>query len=433
MRRVVYQALLRAPLRIAGSVSGVAGFVGSVWPEKVKAVIGEGVPVQPVGIVLLGAAAIYFLLLWLLKPGESKSGGAGRSQTTHGPSSPAVGVVQGDFHMYPPPPATQERKKPATECAADEIARQVRIANSGLPRGLATFKLDPKPNLNLNELLVRIYKLLGPPPAGNLEQAKFWERVDLEIADKVSHNNLHVWGRTGKRPLTLIELDKWEVSEFDHRLKTLHVPVAYSSGYDLSDLHFYRPEIDRIWPKLLEATSETIPQPSRRAESAAAKLADPYREAVLQLEKAQVTKLAGAGGPGITAVECTLFLEGKAALQECQVWLDQVRSGDTADTLDALIRIGRREKDGTCKTTFPIHRASAAARVMFLKRDLTDVVSNPPFLIFTDQGNYPLEDNTTYYVDMELRSEAKYPTKVTLRIVTGTKDELAVSIESQRV
>ncbi|MCA1654014.1 MAG: hypothetical protein LC656_07485, partial [Sphingomonadales bacterium] len=118
---------------------------------------------------------------------------------------------------------------------------------------------DPKPDLNLTELLVRIYRLLGPPPEDNLQRAKFWQRVDLEIADKVSHNSLRVWGRSGKRPLRPIDLRQWDESVFDHRLQTLHVPVPYGSGYDMLDLHFYRPEIDRIWPERLETTNDGKP------------------------------------------------------------------------------------------------------------------------------------------------------------------------------
>ncbi|MDH7976041.1 hypothetical protein QH494_28010 [Sphingomonas sp. AR_OL41] len=50
------------------------GFVGSVWPEKVRMLAGAGMNIETIrfwGMILLGVGALYFALLWILKPGAT--------------------------------------------------------------------------------------------------------------------------------------------------------------------------------------------------------------------------------------------------------------------------------------------------------------------------------------------------------------------------
>lgn len=126
MRRVVYQALLKAPFRILSTISGIAGFVGSVWPDKVRALIGTvSFPVQPVSIGLLALATIYFLLLWLLKPSELPNGGEGPTQSTVGHGSHAISAGR-DVHVYPAPPAHEPKKSNYTLDNLEGLERAIR-------------------------------------------------------------------------------------------------------------------------------------------------------------------------------------------------------------------------------------------------------------------------------------------------------------------
>lgn len=179
---------------------------------------------------------------------------------------------------------------------------------------------------------------------------------------------------------------------------------------------------------------DTIPSAAPKQTTSPNTFPEPYKKAVLELKQPKVTKMAGAGGSGeITAVECALIIESRAALHECQVWLGELRSAEKVERLDAFVRTGRRSKDGVAANTFSIARRGDTARVMLVHRNLADVISNPPFLLLTDHGDYALSDNTNYRLDLELRSEAQHPTKVTLLITTGAGHELDAAIESQTV
>lgn len=267
MRRVVYQTLLGAPFKVLGAASGIAGFVGSVWPEKVKAVLDSGsFPIQTASAVLLVGAVLYFALLWWLKPGERDEGG-GTTQTTHGPHSPNFGHVGGNVTItHGAQDATQPSKSPygsarplrASEQARDEINRHLRIER-GDPPWLETHRADPKPDLNFNGLMVRVYKNLGGSPPSGPSRKEFWGRVDREVADKMSLNYLHAWGRMSPtQALREIDSSAWAEGLFAHRDKALFVPNGLHT-IEFSDLHFWKHEIDRIWPKPLETTNDGNP------------------------------------------------------------------------------------------------------------------------------------------------------------------------------
>src|SRR4051794_13299615 len=98
MRRIVYQGMLRLPARVGGSAVSLAGLVGSIWPDRVKAVIGGSVSpdeIRLVGIALLVIGLVYFIALWLLKPGETEKAGVTADRRGFGNSS--VNAT-GDFH-----------------------------------------------------------------------------------------------------------------------------------------------------------------------------------------------------------------------------------------------------------------------------------------------------------------------------------------------
>jgi hypothetical protein len=396
----------------SGAIAGVATVsstvVGMMW-QHID---------QSVGMwILIGCALIFiFAMVVMFWPGSDGENRAGVAVTTHGPKSPGFGMVHGDVHNYfgPPNPAvTQEVKSPY---GSGGIA--------ALRPGLATFLPEPEPDMNLNELLVRVYKALGPPPPPGPERKEFWRKIDLAIADKVVVKKLHVWGRTGDRALSPLHPQVLHHGKFDHRSATWTAISDWGTS-DLNDLYFWRAEIDKIWPKDSDETATAEPNPGDQTQDFPA----PYRKAVLQLQKPVVTKMASGGRASeITSVECALMIEGKAAIKEGRIWLGELRAPSGPVALNTYVRIGRRGDN-----TFPIHRTGSTARVIIVRRDMTDVVSKPPFLLYTERGDFPLNENTQYHLDLELRSEAEHPTKVALLIHTGSGHELDAAIESQSV
>jgi hypothetical protein len=247
--------------------AGVASFVGSI----VVPVIFPNLDLK-VAYGLAGMAIVLLVFafgLWWAQRHDAGEGGL--TQTTSGPHSPNIGTAR-DVHFHAAPAPTQQPKSPYGSARPYDIDK----LNAGLervliaagsremrgqanPLGLARFVSKPKPDLPLTGLLVRVYAALGPPPQGDLEEREFWRSVNLAIADKVVSEELHVWARMGDRALALTPLDRWEVGEFDHKKGSLHVPVAYSEGYELTDLHFYKAEIDRIWPEGSRTTNDGKP------------------------------------------------------------------------------------------------------------------------------------------------------------------------------
>lgn len=166
--------------------------------------------------------------------------------------------------------------------------------------------------------------------------------------------------------------------------------------------------------------------PPREAAEAKAKepFPEPYKRAALELKPPEVSKMSD--GHAITDVEIALKIEGRQRLQEGQIWLGELRCPGKTEALDALVRIGKG-------TTFQIAAAGRTASVVLVHRNLADLISCPPFVLLTDRGDYRLEEDTQYHLDLELRSEAKYPTKVTLLIHTGVGHEADAAIVSQTV
>lgn len=108
--------------------------------------------------------------------------------------------------------------------------------------------VESKPDLPLPGLLVRVYAKHRLVPHGEALSQAYYRKIDLEIADTVALNNLHVWGRWRDRPLAPLSFDSWKRGKFSHRRKTVTVPTV-DSNMIYTDLHFCIAEIDRHWPK----------------------------------------------------------------------------------------------------------------------------------------------------------------------------------------
>jgi hypothetical protein len=96
---------------------------------------------------------------------------------------------------------------------------------------------------------VRVYKHLGGAPDDKRAKLAFYDKVDREIANKVSLNELSVWGKLFKRPIGPISIETWRRGEFSHRQK--HLAVHGDAVHPLlyTDLHFNKRQVDDIWPK----------------------------------------------------------------------------------------------------------------------------------------------------------------------------------------
>jgi hypothetical protein len=268
MRRFVYKAMLGLPLRVLSGASSVVGITSAFWPERVKAFAGVSMTedqIRYVGIVLCAVAIAYFALLWLLKPGE-KDQGDHPAQTSTGPQSPNLGgTFNGpvEFHYGPSPAATQPEKSPHSydiEALNSGLRKAILGAAHNVPTqpGLARFIVEPEPDLPLRGLLDRVYAAAGPAPKDAAGLVKFYQRIDNIISDKVSVKGLHTWGRL-QGGLIKLDAEAWQLGAFSHKNQNLLVPVPYGEGVYYSDLHFWKHEIDKIWPKPLRTTNDDKP------------------------------------------------------------------------------------------------------------------------------------------------------------------------------
>lgn len=209
---------------------------------------------------LLLAACIVFLALvfWHRDDPDERADGTYINQNTGGDGSHAI-INHGTIHLNAPAPAaTQPEKRP--QGAAELMASELRKVKGTWAPELREDLHKPEPDINLTGILVRVYAMLGPVPVGNIDRAKWWRKVNLAIADKAATVPLHTWGRFGKNKalLPLIASD-WQVGEFDHRRNVLEVPVPYNTPTVYADLHFWKHEVDKIWPEPLRTTNDDKP------------------------------------------------------------------------------------------------------------------------------------------------------------------------------
>lgn len=249
-----------AKIATVGGITGLGFLALSLGlPEMIEGLSNE----VSYGLAIVGGILVLTAFVWSLLS-KRDDGGSSTNQTTHGPHSPNIGSVGGNVtFVHGVQDATQHPKSPygsghsprATEQAAEYIARHLRMAEA-YPPGLATVRVNPKPDLNFNGLMVRVYKRLGGSPPTGPSRKEFWSLVDREVADKMSLNNLHAWGRMSpNQALREIDPSTWAEGLFDHRDKALFMPSGLHT-VEYSDLHFWAHEIDRIWPKPPETTND---------------------------------------------------------------------------------------------------------------------------------------------------------------------------------
>lgn len=74
MRRIIYKGLVGLPAKLTSAAVTAFGAIAAAYPKRVEAAFGEAVTSESIqfwGFVALGCAVVYFMALWLLKPGET--------------------------------------------------------------------------------------------------------------------------------------------------------------------------------------------------------------------------------------------------------------------------------------------------------------------------------------------------------------------------
>lgn len=258
MRRIAYEALSGLPSKVVTNGIGLGGIVAAAWPGWFRNWVAQNVTAEQIriyGIIAFGFFVAYWALMAWLKPKDAAKSAPSpqTTQTSYGPQSPNFGSVNGDVHFH----AAQAQDRPtklqntynieSLTAGLNEVLANVKPNPSGQP-GLARFVSKPEPNLNLTGVLVRVYAVMGPVPNDVAGKVKFYQRVDHLIADKVSVLGLQTWGRLhgGLIPLSV---ESWQLGHFSHQSKILLAPSPYNDDTQYSDLHFWKREIDEIWPE----------------------------------------------------------------------------------------------------------------------------------------------------------------------------------------
>jgi len=152
-------------------------------------------------------------------------------------------------------------------------------------------------------------------------------------------------------------------------------------------------------------------------------LAFPYRKAVLQI--GDIKSSLSKQGSLFTRADCHMDVRNETGvdLRECAVHILRMSSEDGVEEIDAPMH----------RDPFRVAR-NGFQRVIFVHRDLKDVVSRPPHLLKVSTGPRPLLEGRTYRIEIELRSEYEYPTLVTLVIEVSQDPEgaVAAAVESQK-
>ncbi|HYG30653.1 MAG TPA: hypothetical protein VD887_10620 [Allosphingosinicella sp.] len=139
--------------------------------------------------------------------------------------------------------------KPASGGIDSRIEKLEALASAGaLKTPEKPKEPEPKPDMQLTAVIVRLYSYWGGAPAEENLKPGFYYQMNLKLIDAINLEGLHVWGRLGQMALVEIEPHYLSQSVIDHRKGEIIVgddfePTVYR------DLYFNQREIDRIWPR----------------------------------------------------------------------------------------------------------------------------------------------------------------------------------------
>lgn len=231
-----------------------------------------------------------------------------------------------------------------------------------------------------------------------------------EVQRAIEEGKIKLWGKDPVRTYGTEErvprehFSSYRLTEdsvLEQEGRTVHRLFPERGGY-VRALRVNKAQVENLWPM-----GEVKRTPSG--------LDLPYRKAVLQV--GEIKSSRSKTGETFTNADCVIEIKNvtAVALVECSLHLIRM---DTAVGLVEIDEAIRQEKF--------VVPANQSKRLMFIHRDLKDVVSRPPHLLRLATRDLPLVDGQCYSLEIELRSEYEYPTLVRIELQVSPDPEGAV-------
>ena len=154
-----------------------------------------------------------------------------------------------------------------------------------------------------------------------------------------------------------------------------------------------------------------------------------YPKAVLKaaIENPRGTRERPAGAEDATRMTIVMRLvndHGKT-LKDVSVILTGLQIDGNWLEMDEQMKIGNNNAVS--------HSPTVATRFALIRRDISDPVTPQPFLMRFEGRDYPLQDNATYVLRLELRCRYPLPTIVLVQIDTGERLDAEARILSMEI
>lgn len=256
MRNAIYKAMVGLPAKLTSAGATLMGLFGTFKPEAAQKLVGDSVTaenIQYVGVLLLIAAVIYFMLLWQLKPIGGAEGAATINQTltSHGPRSPAIIGDGNTINFHAVPIITQERRKPY-EIQPLQGVRDTRKKYVTWD-DVESSKIR-LPDMTAMELVSRLACRENVVDDSTMESLERFRKIALEITDQISLRQIAVWGRIDESALHRIahHIAKNNIGIGRDSSGSLYIATPFideaGDQHWLTDLQFEKTEVNDIFP-----------------------------------------------------------------------------------------------------------------------------------------------------------------------------------------
>lgn len=290
-----------------------------------------------------------------------------------------------------------------------------------------------EPDIALSDVANRVAAHL----AERLGKTPSYRDVNVEIANQVFRRKLTVWGQFEGLAQAAKPISRRRLENATFNVKADY--VSFSNGWDgqtkYTNVEFVEAEINQIWPTVASLENEsTNAQRQEKAEEQKREykgddLGYAYPKAVLKLEitKPNGTQSAQARKePHAMSIPIAITTDFPGQnLKECSVWMISLASAGSWRRVDKPLKAGTAGKFTVSK--------SQPYRFTALTRDISDSVTPGPFLLHLTTEKLPLKDNSTYTLELELRSRYKWPTLATVELTTGIGLEATMSVKDMRL
>lgn len=204
-----------------------------LYPEKFALWFGPdalGYPV-PLWVGLL----LFFGLIWYFSDARLDR------------DSEIEGFSRGNSNDPSPSPATP------TSVNLGSTQRSKQLRESSVEGILA--KGEVEADMSFKQVIARVQAKLGDvphagkqlTPARRADRSRYFDKLDLEIADRVYANKMHVWARNAGRPRT--QLRRLDQLHFRTRSGQIMVQGDAVRPMVFEDVMFNRAEVEAVWPQ----------------------------------------------------------------------------------------------------------------------------------------------------------------------------------------